>query len=102
MMLTEPLRYETVKARLVNSYGRFHVIRVGLRYHIREQGSDELCRWVGPTPMWSRMQTERIAQALFIAWNAAWDDGKRYGQEIRAIGLRASPPPLSSATWTGA
>lgn len=83
MTLLMPLHYETLS--VMNTFGRFVVVRVGLRYHVRQRGSDDLYRWVGPKPMWSRMQVERVAQALLGAANEAWDEGKRYGRELRSL-----------------
>jgi hypothetical protein len=84
-MLTEPWHRESVN--ITNSYGRFHVVRVGLRYHVRERADDGLYRWVGPKPMWSNHQACRVAQALLTVWNNAWTDGKQYGRAFMSLKL---------------
>ena len=68
--------------RIANSYGRFLVVPHGWhRWIVVEYGDDHLYRWVGPKPMWSQMQAERVAQALNIAKNNGYDLGR---QDARA------------------
>ena len=58
-------------------YGRFHSVPHGWRWIVVEQGSDDLWRWVGPKPMWSRLQAARVAQALNIAKGNGYDLGRQ-------------------------
>jgi hypothetical protein len=62
-------------------YGRFHSVPFGWRWIVVERGDDSLYRWVGPKPMWSRLQAARVAQALNIAKNSGYDLGR---QDARA------------------
>lgn len=65
--LTCPRRIQDIPSNVLGEvYGRFHSVPHGWRWVVVERGDDDLYRWVGPKPMWSRLQAERVAQALFI------------------------------------
>ena len=79
--LTVPLRPRDMVAPL-KMYEPFWVVRVGWRWAVYQFCADGLFRWVGPKPLWSQSQAHRVAQALMIAHNRAFEAGRRMSSDV--------------------
>ncbi len=72
----------------VARYGHFKVVRVGWRYLVAQWFySDNMTRFCGLPGYWRQVNAERLAQALHLARQSGYDDGKEDAR--RRVDLRA-------------